>query len=236
MVARVAGSGASLACWHQDGEVTPVAGVGVGDVAEGAPRARSPSGVSRSGTAGSATGISSVLMAPCPFRPGAALQRHIKPEPLGDLLESGDVALPALPACEQADRGRQQAGGSADLRRGGEALVLAMGVDDVAQADALQPLGSTCASYCPACPCPAAFSGSCQASSAACPKLVLACDNAVSRKSEADAELPPRRSNPSVQTEPAPGPYSPPSPASLPRWCRHQGGWACDRIQRRPIR
>ena len=64
--------------------------------------------------------------------------RTPRTKPAGDGLERRDVALALLPAGQQANRlsGRQAASG-ADRRRGGDPLVLEMGIDAVALADGL---------------------------------------------------------------------------------------------------
>jgi hypothetical protein len=82
-------------------------------------------------------------MPPCPSRlrrrvPPAALQ----PEPRGDRLQGGHIALPPLLAGQQPDHlSRRQADRPGNVWRRGEALLVEMGVDGEAQPDADQPRG-----------------------------------------------------------------------------------------------
>lgn len=79
---------------------------------------------------------------------GKVWQVDLEAEVLGDSLESSNIPLAPLPAIQKADSLHgQQAGGGADPRRGGEALILEIGVDAVAQPYGQQRLGVLAVSH-----------------------------------------------------------------------------------------
>ena len=135
-----------------------------------------------------------------------SFQWDVEAEPVGACLGCRHIVSPLLPAGQQPNACVRQADGGANRRR-----------------RAWFP------AWPPALPPPAAARLALRRAYRPFCRAVMP----ASRKSEADAELPPRRSNPPVQAEPAPGPYSPPSPTSRPRGA--PGSSACACIQRRPI-